>query len=165
MKKNKRQSLCLMFLLLICVFFCSCELTENILQSTSAVDFCVPQKVQISFDEHIYDTTIIFSDTKLEMNFDNEKDLLNGVHVCLTENDYRITHTDMVFEGEKSSLTNSFLPCVVYSFFTSLDERIFLDNYDKTRQCYFVKRSIGGYFITLECYDTNGQKYYSMEIK
>ncbi len=164
MKRIKKQSLCLIFLL-FCLSLNSCKLAEDILQSTSEVDFSVPQKVQISVNEHIYDTTIVFKDSKLEINFVNEKDLINGAYVCLSENGYKITYMDMVFEGERASLTSSFLPCVVYSFLTSFDEKILLDNYDKVRQCYYVKRSIGGCFIKLECYETDDNKYYSMEIK
>lgn len=165
MKRVKKQSLCLIFLLLFCLSLNSCKLAENILQSTSEVDFSIPQKVQISFNEHIYDTTIVLNGSKLEINFVNEKDLINGAYVCLTEKGYKITYLDMLFEGEKASLTSSFLPCVVYSFLTSFDEKIILDNYDKVRQCYYIKRSIGGNFIILECYENDDNKYYSMEIK
>lgn len=165
MKRNKKQSLCLIFLFFLCLFFNSCKIPENILQSTSEVDFSTPQKVQISFNEHIYDTTIVLNSPKLEVNFINEKDLLGGAYVLLTENNYKITYKDMVFNGEISELTDSFLPRVIYNFIFSFEDKIILDSYDKERGCYFVKKDINGYFVTFECYETADKKFYSMEIK
>ncbi len=165
MKGIKNKRLCLVFLLLFCLTFNSCKLSENILQSYSEVDFSTPQKVQISFNEHIYDTTIVLNTSKLEINFINEKDLISGAYICLTENKYKITYKDMAFEGERNSLTNSFLPCVVYSFLSSFGETIVLDNYDKERECYNIKKNINSYFVSLECYETDDNKFYSMEIK
>ncbi len=165
MKKAKIQRLCFIFLLLFCLNFNSCKIPENILQSSSEVDFLIPQKVQVSFNEHIYDTTIVLNDSTLEMNFIDEKDLMNGAYVSITEKTYKITYKDMVFEGENSDLATSFLPCVIYDFVFSFQDEIILDSYNKERECYFVKRGINGYFITLECYETNDNKFYSMEIK
>jgi hypothetical protein len=138
---------------------------DNILQSSSDVDFSTPQKVQISFNECIYDTTIVLNNSRFEINFINEKNLINGAYVCLTETEYKIIYKDMVFDGEMNSLTNSFLPCVIHSFLRSFGGTILLDNYDKQRQCYFAKKTVNGYFITLECYETDVGKIYSMEIK
>ena len=165
MKVLKNQSLCLFFLILFCITLNSCKISGNLLQGFSEVNFSTPQRVQISFNEHIYDTTIVLNNSKLEMNFDNEKDLMSGAYICLTEKLYKITYKDMAFEGERSSLTNSFLPCVVYSFFSSFEDSIVLDNYDKERECYYIKKNIDGYFITLECYKTNDNKFYTIEIK
>ena len=83
---------------------------ENILQSSSEVDFSTPQKVQISFNEQIYDTVVVLNNTKLEIDFTNKKNLIDGAYVSLTEKTYKITYKDMVFSGEKSDLTDSFLP-------------------------------------------------------
>lgn len=138
---------------------------ENILQSSSEVDFSTPEKVQISYNERIYDTTIVFTKPKLEMNFINEKELMNGAYVCLNDNEYKITYKDMVFEGEKSALTNSFLPCTVYSFLSSFEGVIVLDNYDNERQCYYIKKNVDGNFVVFECYINNESNFYSMEIK
>ncbi len=165
MKRGKYQSLCLMFLLVFCVMFNSCKIPENILQNSSEVDFSTPQKVQISYNENIYDVTIVINTSKLEVNFINEKDLISGACICLSENKYKITYKDMVFNGERTSLTNSFLPCVIYSFLTSFGEIIVLDNYDKERECYYVKKNINGNFVTLECYEADNDKFYSLEIK
>lgn len=138
---------------------------ENILQSTSEVDFSTPQKVQISFDEHIYDATIVLNNSKFEMNLNNEKALLEGAYICLTENSYKITYKEMVFVGSISDLTQSFLPFIIYDFLLSFEESILLDSYDKDRECFYVKKDIKGYFVTLECYKHNENTIYSMEIK
>lgn len=135
------------------------------MQSSSEVDFSTPQKVQISFNEHIYDTTIVFDKSKLEVNFSNKKDLLDGAYVCLTEKNYKITYMDMVFNGDISELTDSFLPCVIYSFILSMENQVLLDSYDKERECYFKKKNVNGYFVNLECYKSDENEFYSMEIK
>ncbi len=125
----------------------------------------MPQNVQISFNEHIYDTTIVFNNSKFEVNFNNENDLLNGAYVCLNKKDYKITYKDMVFKGAISELSDSFLPCIFYNFIISFEDGILLDTYDKERDCFFVKRNVNGYFITLECYEADDKKLYSIEIK
>ncbi len=165
MKKIKIQRLCLIFAFLFCINLNSCKVIGNVLQSPSDVDFSTPQRLQISFNKHIYDTTFVFNKPKFEIDFINKKDLINGACVSITENEYKITYKDMVFYGERALLTNSFLPCIIYSFLCSFEETIILDNYDKDRECHYVKRDVNGYFITLECYEKEDKKYYSMEIK
>ncbi len=161
----KITSICLIFLVLFCFTLNSCEISENILQSSSDVDFSSPQKVQISFNGRIYDTIVTLNSKKLEFNFINEKDLINGAYVCLTEKIYKITYMDMLFDGIISDLSKSFLPCIIYDFLASFEEKIVLDTYDKERGCYFVKRNINSYFVTLECYENDDNRYYSIEIK
>lgn len=165
MKRLNFQRLCLIFLLLFCTVLNSCEIPGNILQSSSEVDFSTPQKVQISFNEHIYDTIIVFNASKLEINFINEKDLINCAYVCLTENKYKINYKDMVFDGERASLTNSFLPCLIYGFIFPFEDVILLDFYNKERECFYIKKNVNGYFVTLECYEADDKNIYSMEIK
>lgn len=138
---------------------------ENILQRTSEVDFSTPQKVQISFNEQIYDTILVSNSSTLEINFTNEKSLIGGAYVCLTEKNYKLTYKDMIFMGEKSQLETSFLPLIIFDFLFSFEEKILLDTYDKDRDCFYIKKNVNGYFITLECYENNGKKLYSMEIK
>lgn len=165
MRWFKTPSLCFVFLILFCTILNSCKISGNILQGSSEVDFSTPQKLQVSFNEHIYDTTIVFKNSKLEINFSNEKDLLDGAYVCLTENSYKITYKDMVFNGDISGLSDSFLPCIIYNFLLSFEEKILLDTYDKSCECYYIKKSVNGYFVTLESYESGSKKFYSMEIK
>lgn len=165
MRKVKFQSLCLIFLLLFCVALNSCKVPGNILQRSSEVDFSTPQKVQISFNENIYNITVVLNGSKLEINYIDEKDLMSGAYVCLTDKNYKMTYKDMVFNGEKTSLTNSFLPCIIYNFIFSFEDKIILDSYDKEQQCYSIEKNVNGYFITFECYETESDKIYSMEIK
>lgn len=138
---------------------------ENILQSSPEVDFSTPQKVQISYNEQIYDTTIVLNDSKLEINFTNEKILIGGAYVSLTDKTYRITYKDMMFNGEISDLTTSFLPCIIYNFLFSFEEKILLDSYDKEKECYYLKKNVNGYFITFECYENEDENFYCIEIK
>lgn len=165
MKRLRFHSLCLIFLFLFCTTLNSCKIPENILQSSSEVDFSTPQKVQITFNEHIYDTTIVYNKSKLEVNFTNDKDLLSGAYVCLVDGVYKITYKDMAFNGNISELSHSFLPGIIYNFILSFEEKILLDAFDKSQECYFLKKNVNGYFITLECYETEDNKFYSMEIK
>lgn len=138
---------------------------ENILQRTSEVDFSTPQRVQIYYNEQIYDTTVALNNSKLEINFTDEKNLLGGAYASLTEKAYKITYMGMAFNGEKSELASSFLPLAVYDFITSFEGKILLDTYDKGRECFYIKKSVNEYFITLECYENEDKKFYSMEIK
>ncbi len=165
MKRLKLQSLCLIFLFLFSTILNSCKIPENILQSSSEVDFSTPQNVQITFNEHVYDTTIVFNKSKLEVNFTNDKDLLSGAYVCLVDGVYKITYKDMAFNGNISELSHSSLPVIIYSFILSFEEKILLDAFDKSRECYYLKKNVNGYFVTLECYESDDNKFYSMEIK
>lgn len=165
MKKRKYKGFCIIFLVAFCLIASSCELPGNIIQGSSEVDFGAPQRVQITFNEHIYDTTIVLKDKRLEINLTNEKDLLNGAYICLTNSSYKITYKNMAFEGDIAELSSSFLPCVVKAFLHSFEGEIILDSYDKVRQCYYVKKNVNGYFVALECYEYNDNKFYSMEIK
>lgn len=165
MKGNKNRSLISALLFLFCITLNSCQMSTDMLNGSSEVDFTTPQQLQISFRNHIYDTTVVMNNTRLEINFNNEKDLLDGAYICLTEKDYKITYKDMVFNGSASQLLQSFLPCIIYSFLISFEDIILLESYDEKRECYYVQKEINGYFLNLECYENNGNKFYSMEIK
>ena len=77
MKRNKYQSLCLIFLVLFSLVLNSCQFAENILQSSSEVDFSFPKKIQVDFNEAVYNITAVFNNSKLEINFIDEKDCRN----------------------------------------------------------------------------------------
>ncbi len=165
MKKHRFKVFCIIFLVAFCLITSSCDLPENIIQGSSEVDFFAPQRVQITFNEHIYDTTIVLKEKRLEINLTNEKDLLDGACICLTNSSYKITYKDMIFKGDISELSPSFMPCVINDFIRSSEDVIILDSYDKVRRCYYTKKNVSGYFVTLECYEYNDDKFYSMEIK
>ena len=131
----------------------------------SEVDFTTPQRLQVSFNDHIYDTVVVLNNEKLEINFSNEKDLLSGAYVCLTENAFKMTYKDMAFGGSSSELSQTFLPCIIYSFLISYDDKILMESYDEKRECYYLEKEVNGYFVNLECYENNGNEFYSMEIK
>ena len=165
MKKHKINGLISVILFLICISLSSCKISEGMLKGSSEVDFTTPQKLQISFNDHIYDTTVVMNDKRLEINFSNEKDLLSGAYVCLTENAFKMTYKDMAFGGSTSELLQTFLPCIIYSFLISYDDKIVMESYDEKRECYYLKKEVNGYFVNLECYENNGNEFYSMEIK
>ena len=71
----------------------------------------------------------------------------------------------MAFNGNISELSHSSLPVIIYSFILSFEEKILLDAFDKSQECYYLKKNVSGYFITLECYETEDNKFYSMKIK
>lgn len=146
--------------------FSSCSFSENILQSSSEVDFSIPRKVQIKFNENIYNTLIFYNNSKLEINFEKENNIMSDAFVCITGDSYKILYKDMTFTGEKSFLTTSFLPCIIYSFFNSFESNIVLDTFDKDRNCHYTKRNIDGYFVVLEGYEKEAEPIiYSLEIK
>ncbi len=141
-------------------------MSGNILQSVPEVDFSTPENVQILFNEHIYDSTIIYKNSKAEINFINENDLLNGAYASVNSKKYKILYNDMVFEGDKDSLSDSSLPVVIYDFFSSFENGIILDSYDKERDCYYTKKIINNYFIVFESYEKeDATPIYSIEIK
>lgn len=165
MKSYKIKCLFSVILILFCVILNSCKISENPLKGSSEVDFSTPQKVQINFNDHIYDAIIVLRDSRLEVKFINEKDLLEGAYACLTNDSYKITYKDMVFNGDISELNPSSLLCVLNKFFHSFENKIILDLYNNNRQCYYIKKTVSGCFVTLECYEHSGNKAYSIEIK
>lgn len=165
MNKISFKWLALVVAFVLCITFSSCDISKDILQVYPEVDFSEPQNVQISFNEHIYDTVIVFRNSKLEVNFTNEKDLMSGAYVSLDSENYKITYNDMVFEGNTSSLSNTFLPRIIYSYISSFESSIKFDSFDKQNGCYYIKRNINNYFVVFEVYENNNKFSYSMEIK
>ena len=137
----------------------------NIIQRTSDVDFSSSQKMQISYNEYIYSTILVLKGNSLHIEFVDGENLLCGAAVQITKNNYKLNYNNMVFKGEKSQLVNSFLPCIIYDFLFSFEGKIQLDSYDNDKGCFFIKKEINGFFVTLECYETDEDNYYSMEIK
>lgn len=166
MKEIKYKRFCVVFFCVFCLALSSCKMPENILQISSEVDFSVPQNVQISYNEHVYDTTILYNNSKLEITFVNKKDLLNGAVVNLDIKNYKIIYNDMIFNGEKQTLSTSFLPNIILKFLSSFEEGVLLDSFDKERNCLFSKKLVNGYIIILEAYEkADNETIFSMEIK
>lgn len=140
-------------------------MAENILQSYSEVNFSTPQRVQISFNNRVYDTALSFNKAKLAIELSEDNSLMSDGCVFLSENKYKITYKSMVFQGDRSALSDSFFPCIIYDYFKSYEGEIAFTGYDKERECYYTEKEINGYFITLEGYENNGSKAYSIEIK
>ena len=165
MKEGKFKGFYVLFVLVFFIILSSCKAPDNILKSSSEVDFSTQKKVQILFNEHIYDTTIVFNNSKLEINFDNKKDLTNGACICVENSNYKITYKDMVFKGETDDLLDTFLPCILYDFLVSFGNEICFEEYDKDRECFYLKKNINGHFVLFECYETENSASYSIEIK
>ena len=121
--------------------------------------------MQVSYNEYIYNISLSLNEKTLLIEFIDGENLLCGANIQLTENNYQINYNDIIFCGDKSQLINSFLPCVIYDFIFSFEEKILLDSYDKEKECFYLKKNINDYFITLECYEAEDKKLYSMEIK
>ena len=165
MKGYNCKKLCLIFLVLFCLFLNSCKSPENIIQRTSDVDFSSPKNMQVSYNEYIYNISLSLNEKTLLIEFIDGENLLCGANIQLTENNYQINYNDIIFCGDKSQLINSFLPCVIYDFIFSFEDKIILNSYDKEKACFFIKKEVNGFFVTLECYETENDKFYSMEIK
>ena len=165
MNKIGLQCLAIAFVFLMCVTLSSCNGTNRHLQVASEVDFTEPKAVQITFNEHIYNTTVVFKNNKLELNFSDGKDLIGGAYVSVDSENYKITYNGMVFEGEKTALSDSFLPSVGYSFLDSFDGLITPDSYNRDLNCFYTSVNTEDFFIVLESYEKDGKPHYSMEIK
>lgn len=166
MNKKFPKSLVSILLLVNLIFLSSCVLPQTSgIQGVTEVDFSSTRKVQITFNEHIYDISVVYCNGKLELNFINEKDLIGGAYVSISSDSYKITYSDMVFEGETDSLSESFLPKIVYSFISSSQGAVVLDSFDEDKNCSFVTRDIDGYFVTLEAYKTDDNLTFAFVIK
>lgn len=165
MRGVKLKILCLIVLMSFCFILNSCKISEDFLQSSAEVDFLTPQNVQISFNDHIYNCVVNYDGSRLKLIFSDEKDLLDGAYASITNDAYKITYKNMVFNGDFSQLSKSFLPCVLFDFLSSFDKPILLDSYDKQKECYYLKKSTNSFFVTLECYERDEKSFYSIEIK
>lgn len=164
MHKSRFLKLAVVFSLLLCPLISSCSNTNLSLQAVSEVDFSTPQAVQVSYNEHIWNTTLVFKEGCLELNFTDEKSLMGGAYVCMDSRSYKITYGKMAFEGETKELSHSFLPHIIYSFLISGDS-IVAESYSKEKNCAFTEVEVNGYFVILEVYEKDGNISYSLEIK
>lgn len=143
---------------LLCVCFCSCTVSELISQNVSEVDFSEAKNIQITYNGHIYDTSLVFNGNKLEFNFSNEKDAIGGAYIGIDSENYRITYSDMSFEGVTNTLPSNFLPLIVYSFFVENGSLIILDSYNEEKDCVYSSFSVSSYFLTVEVYENASGK-------
>ena len=165
MNKIGLQRLACFFVILFSLTLPSCNATKKSPQVSSEVDFSEPKVVQITFNEHIYNTTVVFNNGKLELKFSDEKNLIGGTYVSIDSTNYKITYNDMVFDGEKSTLSHSFLPSVIYSFLNSFNGKVTLDSYNRELECFYTSVNTEDSFIIIESYENDGKINYSMEIK
>lgn len=137
----------------------SCSLNENgKMHTVSEVDFSQPVKVQIEYNEQVTDTVIKYDGINLELNYDNAKEAIGGAFVKISPQRYKITYTDLIFEGENSQLPDSFLPKIIYTFFKDNGNVLTAESYEETKGCYSGSFSVGTSFLKAEVYESENGK-------
>lgn len=149
----------------VLLIFSSCFNGNGTTQNTAEVDFSVASKVQIHYNEQVIDCVIKFDGTHLDFNYSNEKDAIGGAYVRISESGYKITYTDMVFEGETANLPTSFLPNIIFQLLKSRGSSFLLESFDEENNCNCGSFSVYEYFLNIELYKTNGLTTYAIYIK
>lgn len=149
----------------ILLMFSSCFNGNGNMQNIAEVDFSIPSKVQIHYNEQVVDCVIKFDGANLDFNYSNEKDAIGGAYVRISESAYKITYTDMVFEGETANLPTTFLPNIIFRLFKSQGSSFLLESFDEESDCNYGSFSVYEYFLNIELYKTNGITTYVVYIK
>lgn len=131
----------------------ACSGKSGDLRTVSEVDFSIPVKVQIEYNGQITDTVIKYDGTNLELNYSNEKEAVGGAFVKISSQSYKITYTDMVFDGDSTQLPDSFLPKIIYNFFNDNGTVLTAEFYDTAKKCYSASFSVGNSFLKTEIYE------------
>lgn len=149
----------------VLLMFSSCFNSNDNKQKFSEVDFSVPSKVQIHYNEQVIDCVIKFDGTNLDFNYSNEKDTIGGAYVRISEGAYKITYTDMTFEGETANLPTTFLPNIIFRLLKLHGNSFLLESFDEENNCAYGSYSVYEYFLNIELYKTNDIITYAIYIK
>lgn len=161
---KKTNLLCVVAALVLLCLTASCNMQGNVLHKFSEVDFSAQKNVQISFNKTIYNVNIKSLNGVTEIIVDDSS-LLNGLKAIFNGAQYEIHYNEMTFNGDIITLSDSFLPKVIYNLLTHFNDGVVLNSYDDYKSCYYTNVNVNNYFITIEEYQNNSQKSYSIEIK
>ena len=161
---RKANLLCIAIALVLLCLTASCNMQGGASHKSSEVDFSVSKRVQVSFNKIIYNIYITSANGITEIIVDDSSSL-NGLKSTFKGEEYKIEYNNMTFKGDISTLSDSFLPKVIYNLLTHFSDGIMLNSYDDYKACYYTNVNINNYFITIEEYQNSSVKSYSIEIK
>ena len=146
-------------LLLVFLLSSSC----SVVNETSDVDFSENKKIQVSYNNLVFDAEIEFADETLVFKYLDVPDSV--ISVELNSESYKIAYKEMVFDGEAKSLPDVFLPKIIYVFFQSQGSVLSFSDFDKESNCYALSFECLNRNLLFESYKNLNEGYsYSLTI-
>ncbi len=134
-------------------FFSSCFLSPELSHKFSDVDFSKRKKIQITYNELIYNADIQFNGRELVFEYCGDAELICGTRVTVDSDTYNIYHSGMTFDGVSGDLPSVFLPTVIYNLFADKGSVIRLESFNEDKSCFYSSFSVNEHFITVELYE------------
>lgn len=153
--------------IIVCLFtficLCGCSNFSET-HSTLDVDLSQTVKLQVLYNEHIYNTKVSYDGQNMHMSFEDDDAPYNGTQVKINSQSYNISYMDMKFHGELKSLVTSFMPVIVYNSFGG-KSILHFEEYDVNSECYILSQNASGCFLEYSAYTKNNEIYLYLEIK
>lgn len=146
------------------ILFSSCDKTL-IGKTLPEVDFNNNvTDVQLTYRQNVYNINLSYSSGFLTISFTDEDTALCGVTYKVNSQVCRVTYGDISHDTPVENLPNTFLPLVIHKFISDFGGVISTENYNTQRECSYVSRNVFNTPVTLEVYENEENKAYSLHI-
>ena len=146
------------------ILFSSCDRTI-IGKTLPEVDFNNNvTDVQLTYRQNDYNIKLSYSSGLLTISFTDKDSVLCGITYKVNSQVCRVTYGDISHDTPVEKLPDSFFPMVVYKFISDFGGVIPTENYNSQRNCSYISRNVFNTPVTLEVYENEKNKSYSLHI-
>lgn len=128
------------------------------------VDFNEVKDVQLTYKQNIYDVSLSFSRSVLDMKFKKNNTAYDGISYKVTPQSCQVNYSGLVHSFEKDNLSNEYLPNLIWQFFVEVGNPFTTENYDTQNECHYLTRTINSFFVRFEVYENQGNVSYTLII-
>ncbi len=128
------------------------------------VNFNEIKDVQLTYNQNVYDVSLRFTRSVLELTFKKNNTAYDGIVYKITPQSCEVNYSGLVHSFEKDILPGNFLPNMIWQFFIETGDTLITENYDSQNECYYLTRTINNSFIRFEVYENQGNISYTLII-
>ena len=159
----KLRVFCGCFLACLLIFLPSCNAIK-IKQPVYEVDLKEKTEVQLTYNQNLYNTILVYKNGYLVLEFSDNGDAYDGLAFTVGKDFCRTTFKGVEYDFTKGKLTEILFINELYSFVSSFGGVLITEKVNENSGCFYVTRRQGTHTFTFEVFENNGNIAYSLKI-
>lgn len=159
----KFRVFCGCFLTCLLVFLPSCNAIK-IKQPVYEVDLKEKTEVQLTYNQNVYNTTLVYKNGCLVLEFSDNGDSYDGLVFTISKDCCRTTFKDVEYNIPQGTLTEKFFVNELFSFVSSFGGVLITKDFNELSGCAYVTKRQGTHTFTFEVFENDGNIAYSLKI-
>ena len=153
----------LAFFFAVLLFFTSCS-KSAVNSKYSEVSFKNEIEICFEYNFQSFNGIVSFNEGVLIFKYSDNCGVMSGSEVVINESTYKFTNNGLTFEGSTETLSEKFLPKLLFEFIKTNNGLVNTEMFDKTKLCFYLEDSCFSSFIRFEVYENANINSYVMVI-